>query len=76
MATRAKSAKKSTASRKPASKSAGVPLAMSIRSERVAEPKPKPKPKSNYCVDHGRLLRADRSCPVSTCRFHDKPMPD
>jgi hypothetical protein len=49
---------------------------MSIRSERVAEPKPKPKPKSNYCVDHGRLLRADRSCPVSTCRFHDKPMPD
>jgi hypothetical protein len=86
MATRAKSAKKSAAkkstaarkpaSRKPASKSAGVSLAMSIRSERVAEPKPKPKPKSNYCVDHGRLLRADRSCPVSTCRFHDKPMPD
>ena len=83
MATRAKTskksaakksaAKKSTASRKPASKSAGGPLAMSIRSERPAEPKPKPK--SNYCVDHGRLLRADRTCPVSTCRFHDKPMP-
>jgi hypothetical protein len=66
---------KKPAAKKPAAKklmsqkaSSGGRLAMSV----VPEP---PKPKSNFCEDHGRLLRANRTCPVSTCRFHTKPMP-
>ncbi len=31
--------------------------------------------RSNYCEDHGVLLRADRTCPISDCRFHETPMP-
>jgi hypothetical protein len=71
MATRAKkSATRKSAASKPAARksSVGGPPAQSV----VPEP---PKPKSNFCEDHGRLLRADRTCPVSTCRFHTKPMP-
>jgi hypothetical protein len=59
MATRAK---KSAASKPAASKPAATKSAST-------------KPKSNFCEDHGRLLRADRTCPVSTCRFHAQPMP-
>ena len=71
-------AKKPAAKKPAATKSAArkasteLRLAMSIQQESTSQP---PKPKSNFCEDHGRLLRADRTCPVSTCRFHSKPMP-
>jgi hypothetical protein len=69
--------KKSTAgalaTKQPSSsRKGGMPLALAFRAERS----PATKPKSNFCIDHGRLLRADRTCPVSTCRFNTKPMPE
>ena len=64
-------AKKPAAKKSVASRSAGGRLAMSFRNESTAPP----KPKSNFCEDHDRLLRADRTCPISTCRFHKEPMP-
>lgn len=58
-----KAAARSASTRFPVAKSAGpVRMAMSV-------------PKSNYCPDHGRLLRADRTCPVKDCQYHDMPVP-
>jgi hypothetical protein len=74
-----KAAAKKPAAKKPTVQKAAPPratggrLAMSVSQESSTKPT---KPKSNFCVDHGRLLRADRTCPVSTCRFHTRAMPE
>ncbi len=71
-----KSAAKKPAASKPASRKAlasqseGGRLAMSVSNERKV-----PKPRSNFCEDHDLLLRSDRTCPISKCRFHKTPMP-
>ncbi|MDY7228291.1 hypothetical protein [Hyalangium rubrum] len=71
MATRAKkTARKSTqkkapAKKAPAKKASAEPVRLAMS-----------KPKSNYCPDDGRLLRADRTCPVTDCQYHDTPVPE
>ena len=67
-----KPAGKKPAGKKPSTRrgSAVARMAMSV----APEPAPQ-KPKSNFCEDHGRLLRSDRTCPISTCRYHTQPMP-
>lgn len=63
-------AKKPAAGKALASQSEGGRLAMSVSNERKV-----PKPRSNFCEDHDLLLSSDRTCPISTCRFHKTPMP-
>jgi hypothetical protein len=63
-------ARKPAAGKAPASRGSGGRLAMSVSSERGVQ-----KPRSNFCEDHDLLLRADRTCPISTCRFHTTAMP-
>ncbi|HEX8705996.1 MAG TPA: hypothetical protein VF815_44585 [Myxococcaceae bacterium] len=81
-----KPAAKKPASRKPASKKPASKKSASrnlfaegrLAMSTVLKPdssQQKQKPKSNYCEDHGRLLRPDRTCPISTCRYHTQPMP-
>jgi len=70
-AARKPTARKPVAKKPGASRSAGGRLAMSLGNESTVPP----KPRSNFCEDHDRLLRADRTCPISTCRFHKTPMP-
>lgn len=31
-------------------------------------------PSTNYCPIHGRLLRANGTCPLKKCAYHTKPV--
>jgi hypothetical protein len=82
MATKAKQPAKKAAAKKPVAKKptakqdapsqrTGGGVAMSVPTQNDTPP----KPPSNFCDIHGRLLRANRTCPVTGCRHHTKPMP-
>jgi hypothetical protein len=72
MATRAKRPANKSPSR-PVSKSAPDSSSPGARAGMGTKPVRSTASQSNYCPDHGRLLRSDRTCPVSSCKHHDAP---
>lgn len=58
-------AKKASAKKAPVQKASAAPVRLAMS-----------KPKSNYCPDDGRLLRADRTCPITDCQYHETPVPE
>jgi hypothetical protein len=75
MATKAKKAARKSPSKPAASKpAASKPAASKPGAATGTKPVRNAATQSNFCPEHGRLLRSDRTCPVSSCRFHDTPV--